>query len=193
MSEKKSIRRTFWIHQYEEEEKYLSEMHAKGWKLESLSAGIPTKYTFTRCEPESFLYQLDFISEEEDTESYHQLFLDAGWAEILQWQGMGGKWYYFCKKNASESDRIYTDINSKFDLFQKLWRRYFFYFLGSLFLLLNGIRICVDWVQREERFLVFLGGILCVFFCAAAVVLLYMSIALLKKKIQLYKRKNDVL
>lgn len=192
MSEK-IVRKTFFIHQYEKEEEFLSDMRKKGWKFQSLSVGIPTKYVFTDCEPENYLYQLDFVAEQEDTESYHQLFGDAGWEEVFQWQGMGGKWYYFCKKDASSSERIYTDINSKAELFRKLSNRYLIYFLCTLLLALNGLRIGVDFVQRGEIFLTVLGGIMSAILCAAVIILLYLCLALLKKRMEIRHRKKDVL
>ena len=118
---KKCVRKSFLPHQNDGEELFLEKMHRDGWRFVKLYKGIPTKYEFEKCEPEEYVYQLDYIKTDEDTEVYHQLFLDAGWKEILEWNGVGGKWYYFIKKKEGQvRERIFTDVQSKIELINKV-------------------------------------------------------------------------
>ena len=134
---KKYVRKSFWVHQYEKEEQFLSDMRAKGWKFVKLYKGLPTKYEFVSCEPEEYIYQLDYVCPDEDTEDYHQLFQDTGWEEVMPWDGVNGKWYYFCKKKEDNmEERIYTDSESRLHLVNKLIKTY-----GIFLLVIIGIEI----------------------------------------------------
>ena len=83
---------------YEKEEEFLSKMASEGWHFVNLHKGLITKYEFDKGEPIDYVYQLDYVNKTEDTQSYHQLFLDAGWEEVFSWDGVyDGKWYYFRK------------------------------------------------------------------------------------------------
>ena len=49
--ERKTITKWFWVWQFEDEEKWLNEMAAGGWVLESVGF---CRYTFVRCEPGAY-------------------------------------------------------------------------------------------------------------------------------------------
>ena len=136
MNEIKFVRKSFWAHQYEKEEKFLSSMRSHGWRFTSLHRGfLSGKYEFEKCEPEDYIYQLDYINAEDDTASYHQLFKDAEWEEIFSWGGVyNGKWYYYCKRAENGKDeRLYTDSESKIILVNKLLRTYGIVYLIIIF------------------------------------------------------------
>jgi hypothetical protein len=127
MCENKIVRKSFWAHQYEKEENYLRAMRLKGWKFIALhKALLSAKYEFEKCEPEEYIYQLDYIKVEEDTISYHQLFKDAEWEEIYSWDGVyNGKWFYYCKKvKNGKKEKLYTDSQSQLELVNKLFKTY---------------------------------------------------------------------
>lgn len=149
-TEKKYVRRSFWIHQYAKEEIFLSEMRRKGWKFVKLYKGFPTKYEFEACEPEDYCYQLDYVEKCMDNEYYHQLMKDAGWEEIMPWPALDGSWYYFGKKDAKENERLYTDQDSKYQLMNTLWKKYSVCFLLASFLEANGIRSCVSMMEHDD-------------------------------------------
>lgn len=54
----KTVFKFFLITDFEKEEKYLMDMHRKGWKLEKISFNY--FYHFVATEPEAVIYQLDF-------------------------------------------------------------------------------------------------------------------------------------
>ncbi len=123
---KKYVRKSFFPHQYEKEEAFLSKMAREGWQFVNLYAGYPTKYEFEKAEPMDYIYQLDYVTKEEDTESYHLLFLDAGWEEVFGWNGIyESKWYYFRRlKEEGKENRIFTDLDSKCNMYNKLMKKY---------------------------------------------------------------------
>ena len=49
--ERKTMTKWFWVWQFEDEEKWLNEMAADGWVLETVGF---CKYTFARCEPGTY-------------------------------------------------------------------------------------------------------------------------------------------
>lgn len=146
---KKYVRKSFLVHQYEKEEEFLSNMAKEGWHFVKLHKGIPTKYEFVKGEKVDYIYQLDFVAAKEDTEDYHQLFEDAGWNEIYSWTGIGGKWYYFRKVHSEgQVERIFTDSESKYDMYNKLWKKFGLYLMFSIIIELNAILICADRLKQ---------------------------------------------
>ncbi len=140
---KKYVRKSFFAHQYEKEEEFLSKMAREGWHFVNLHRGLLSKYEFDKGEPTDYVYQLDYVNQEEDTESYHQLFQDAGWEEMFSWDGVyNGKWYYFRRiRTGSKEDRIFTDVESKCQLYDKLMKKYGFFFIALLLLQLNALGV----------------------------------------------------
>ncbi len=191
MENKKIVRKSFGVHQYEEEEIFLSEMREKGWKFVILHTGLPTRYEFEKCEPEEYIYQLDFVETEKDTPDYHQLYQDSGWDEIFTWPALGGQWYYFVRKKEEgmASQRIYTDQASKITLYNSLWKRYCLLFLVVSIIELNGIRASVSMLEHEgiSSFFGIAGSIGIVFFAMIIIYLMYNFIAILAKKRELEK------
>ncbi|EET86644.1 conserved hypothetical protein [Clostridium carboxidivorans P7] len=146
---KKYVRKSFLVHQYEKEEEFLSNMAKEGWHFVKLHKGIPTKYEFVKGEKVDYIYQLDFVAAKEDAEDYHQLFEDAGWNEIYSWTGIGGKWYYFRKVHSEgQVERIFTDSESKYDMYNKLWKKFGLYLMFSIIIELNAILICADRLKQ---------------------------------------------
>ena len=122
--EKKIVYRIFTIADYEREDLYFREMHAKGWKLRKVSYSIllfAVKYTFEKCHPEQVSYQLDFYPmEKSERASYLQLFKDCGWEHITDFNSFS----YFRKVHSEiESDaefEIYNDVAGKLDMVKRI-------------------------------------------------------------------------
>lgn len=132
---KKYIRKSFLVHQYDKVEAFLSKMAQDGWQFVKLHHGLPTRYEFVKGEKMDFIYQLDFVTKEEDTPNYHQLFADSGWDEVYKWPGFGGIWYYFRMIRSNDSNkRIYSDIDSKYQMYEKLWKKSGVFFVFFMFL-----------------------------------------------------------
>jgi len=61
MREKKTALKFFTVCQYQQEEDYLSTMHAQGWQLAKII--FPCFYQFEQCEPKKVAYRLDYNQE----------------------------------------------------------------------------------------------------------------------------------
>lgn len=194
-SDVKYIKKTFFVHQYEEEEEFLRSMRREGWKFVKLYRGIPTKYEFQRCEPEEYIYRLDYITPENDTEDYHQLYKDYGWEELLEWNTVGGKWYYLGKRSDDRIQRLYSDIDSKIEFFNLLWKKYAWLLFVCALMELNGIFIYVKEFSKEglrSGWGVFLlAGILV--FSGILGFIGTIIMGMIKKKNMLVKQKENVL
>lgn len=106
----------FTIADYKEEEQFLQEQHRQGWKLIKLYP--PIGFVFEECEPEDYVYQLDFPQvKNQDTTNYLQLFEDCDWEYI----GKCLNWYYFRKPEYYEEDlSIFSDPTSKIEMIQRI-------------------------------------------------------------------------
>jgi uncharacterized membrane protein len=62
---KKTIRKVFFIWEYEKEENWLNEMSEKGWQLEWASI---FKYVFVKGEPGEYKYRLELLEKKTSTE-----------------------------------------------------------------------------------------------------------------------------
>ncbi|GGC99988.1 DUF2812 domain-containing protein [Enterococcus wangshanyuanii] len=115
--ETKKIRKRFELADYLEEERFLERQHRDGWKMVELKLPLST-YIFERCEPEDYVYQLDFNSEKKGTDSYIQLFEDCGWEHFYKF----GNWYYFRKlRSKKESENvIFNDGPSRAEMAKKV-------------------------------------------------------------------------
>ncbi len=183
---KKYVRKSFWVHQYEREEQFLSDMRAKGWEFVKLHRGIPTKYEFDQCEPAAYSYQLDYVTPEEDTQDYHQLFRDAGWDEIMPWDGINGKWYYFVKKiEDGMEEKIFTDQESKLQLVNKLIKTYGVFFFVFILLEINAFARTIQLLTESSLWLLF-DIPLTILLGAVVIWFIYLEFAMfaMKKKLQ---------
>lgn len=117
--ETRVIKKFFGLADFVEEQEFLQTQHKAGWKLKTFKA--LKKYTFEKCEPVEYIYQLDFNEESKYEETYIQMFEDCGWEYIMKYQ----KWYYFrkAKCDVCENDNsIFSDAESKIDMCKKVYR-----------------------------------------------------------------------
>lgn len=195
--DRRYIRRTFFPHEYEKEEAFLSKLGREGWHFVALHKGIPTKYEFEKGEPVDYIYQLDYVTTEEDTDDYHQLFKDAGWEEMYTWDGLyEAKWYYFRKVRSNDKDeRIFTDTESKYYLYHKMAIRYALYV--SMVCCLEASVFTMLLRQISEASFPSWNGfgllILLSFFLYTVIFLLYLLTGLLIKRNQLKRMTNKLL
>ena len=108
------IFRFFSLAEYGEEQKFLEEMHQKGWKLKSYT--VFRGYVFEKCIPENWIYQLDYRDEVEDLNAYIQLFQDCGWEYVM----MFNSFYYFRRKENGEENN--SEIFSSIIIVPGLWK-----------------------------------------------------------------------
>ena len=119
MKNVKTTFRIFTIYQYEQEEKYLTSMHEKGWRMTSVV--FPGFYSFEKTEPEHVVYRLDYNKEGlTHKDEYVQMFADCGWEYIQEFVGYS----YFRKKITDEdqNEEIFCDDESRFDMMKRVFR-----------------------------------------------------------------------
>lgn len=117
----KILFRLWTIADFEKEEDFLRKQHQQGWKFVKYT--LPGFYLFESCVPEDVIYQLDFNDlTKAEKSSYLQLFSDYGWEYLQSVNGFG----YFRKPAVSHREEdltIFSDVESKIDMIQKLIRR----------------------------------------------------------------------
>ena len=181
---RKTVSKYYLPHQYEKEEQFLVNMAAQGWHLKQVRKGVLAWYDFIEGEKEHFSYQLDYVRKEEDTPDYHQLYSDAGWEEICSYDGIyEGKWYYFRKPCKDEQlEKIFTDTESKYTMFDKLWKQWGLFGILIIYLEFNGLQLIFrELVSAGTKTSPFLF-ILFVFCALILIIYLYLVIGLYKEK-----------
>ena len=103
MSERRTIRKWFWVWDFEKEERWLNEMALQGWVLDGV--GWCT-YHFRRCEPGGYTVRLEMRPYDES----YVAFMEETGAEFV---GRMMAWIYFRKKAADGAFDLYSDIDSR--------------------------------------------------------------------------------
>ena len=108
----------FTIFQYEEEQKYLSDMHKHGWKLSRIG-GIGM-YHFEECEPEEVVYQLDYNQEgRKNKETYIKMFEDCGWEYLFDF--VDYSYFRKPKTKMNGEEEIFCDEQSRYDMMNRVY------------------------------------------------------------------------
>lgn len=116
----KRVYKFFWAWDMEKEEEWLNEMSRKGYKLIKAKLGL---FTFKKEETD-YIYKLSYKRlKGARKREYNQLFEDFGWEYVTSCNN----WNYFRKKASEENTEIYTDDESKAEIFKILLR-----FIGLL-------------------------------------------------------------
>jgi hypothetical protein len=90
-------------------------MRNQGWKFVNIAG---SKYQFEKCQPEDWIYQLDFQNKNTEKSSYINLFNDYGWEYVLQHDN----WFYFRrKKDTTDVDiSIFSDKDSNIAMCERV-------------------------------------------------------------------------
>ncbi len=191
---KKVVKKTFLPHQYEKEEEFLSKMAKEGWIFVKFQGGLPSKYEFIQDEPMDYIYQLDYVKEEENTDSYHQLFADAGWEEVYESNGIyNGKWYYFRRlRNDDKHTAIFTDNESKIQLYTKLLKDYSIFYLLLFMIQYSGFSLAFKNLVHINvtSFSDIMLSILFLLFLFFNIIYITMIVGILIKRTKLIKEKK---
>ncbi|HSN58115.1 MAG TPA: DUF2812 domain-containing protein [Clostridiaceae bacterium] len=110
--------KVFW--NLDREEKWLTEMAAKGHILMKCSAlGI---FTFADGTPQILNYKIDYkqFAKKSDYENYLSLFEDAGWQHICGTKNGGS--HYFLPKTAEAGNEIFSDTESAAARYKTLYQ-----------------------------------------------------------------------
>ena len=103
MANSRTIRKWFWVWEFEKEEEWLQEMAMNGWVLDGV--GWCT-YHFVKCEPGEYSVRLEMHAADDD---YIRFMEDTG-AEFV---GRVIQWVYFRKKTEEGPFDLFSDIDSR--------------------------------------------------------------------------------
>ncbi|UJL46441.1 DUF2812 domain-containing protein [Virgibacillus sp. NKC19-16] len=163
--------RLFLASGVEKEERWLTDMSAKGLHMEKSRLGF---YTFEEDESKSYVYQIDF--QQGANEDYFQVFKDLGWEPVTGWADM---FQYFRTEASQEGiKKIYSDRESVMESYKRMMRVYLFLFF---MLILTQLPIWLTWDGHFYQVVVITLSTLVI------LLYIYMLIAL-KSKINLYWR-----
>ena len=112
MAERKTIRRWFWVWDFDKEERWLNQMAAQGWALAEV--GFCT-YTFERCEPGAYIIRLQMKQSDPD----YVAFLEELGAEYI---GRVVQWIYVRRRAEEGSFELFSDIASRLEYLQWIAR-----------------------------------------------------------------------
>ena len=119
MEDKKTVFKFFTIFQYQQEEEFLSSMHAKGWKLAKIT--FPGFYHFNRCQPQNVTYRLDYTQKGiQNKTDYIQMFSDCGWGYLFDFAGYS--YFYKESTNSQEQEEIFCDDESRLDMMKRVFK-----------------------------------------------------------------------
>ena len=103
MANRRTVKKWFWVWEFDKEEDWLNEMAMNGWVLESVGF---CSYHFVRCEPGEYAVRLEMHPYDE---SYVQFMQEAG----AEYVGRMIAWVYFRKKTADGPFDLFSDIDSR--------------------------------------------------------------------------------
>jgi len=108
--ERKTIRKWFWVWEFDKEEQWLNTMAQTGWVLDSVGF---CKYTFVKCEPGEYTVRLEM----HDPDDEYIAFMEETGAEYI---GRMVKWIFFRKKALDGPFEIFSDIDSRISQLDKI-------------------------------------------------------------------------
>lgn len=126
--ESRTIRRWFWVWDFEKEEEWLNAMAMKGWVLDSVNF---ISYHFIRCEPGEYSVRLEMHPQDSD----YLDFMEETGAEYI---GRMAMWIYFRKKTADGPFDLFSDIDSRIAHLDKI---------GKLLSILGGANVVIGLVN----------------------------------------------
>ena len=103
MKKQLTIRKWFWVWDFEEEENWLNEMALQGWALSGV--GFAT-FHFTACEPGAYTIRLEMHGHDTN----YLGFLEETGVEYI---GRLFAWVYYRKKTEMGAFDIFSDIDSR--------------------------------------------------------------------------------
>ena len=129
MAETKTIRRLFWVWEFEKEERWLNEMAMEGWALQCVGW---CRYTFERTEPGEYTIRLEMHGRDEE---YLDFMRESG-AEFV---GRVIQWIYFRKRAALGAFDLFSDLDSRIDHLTRIGKM--LQAVGMANLLIGGVNV----------------------------------------------------
>ena len=108
--ERKTLRKWFWVWEFEKEEQWLNSMAQSGWLLDSVGR---CKFRFVPCEPGTYAVRLEMRPS------------DAGYLDFMQqtgaeYVGRVVQWNYFRKKMEDGEFDLFSDLDSKIEHLKRI-------------------------------------------------------------------------
>ena len=93
---------------------WLNNMVHQGWAVKHFFLGM---YTFERCEPGEYIYQIDLLESAVGGNAEYETFMyDMGIEVICRW----GRWIFLRKKSVEGPFELYTDPASKLTQYRRI-------------------------------------------------------------------------
>ncbi|MBO4832019.1 MAG: DUF2812 domain-containing protein [Oscillospiraceae bacterium] len=124
MAEKVTIRKWFWVWEFEKEEEWLNEMAMNGWVLDSVGFAV---YHFVRCEPGEYTVRLEM-------RKYDQAYVDFVESTGAEFIDRMALWIYFRKKTEKGPFDLFSDIDSKISYMDRI---------GKFLMIVGGMNLIV--------------------------------------------------
>ena len=112
MAERKTIRRWYWVWDFDKEERWLNEMAMQGWALAEVGF---CRYVFEKCEPGEWIVRLQMKQSDPD----YVEFLEELGAEYI---GRVVQWIYVRRRAEEGSFELFSDIASRLEYLQWIAR-----------------------------------------------------------------------
>lgn len=106
---RKTVRKWFWVWDFDKEEQWLNDMAAQGLAL--VDVGF-CRYTFEECDPGAYQVRLELLENKpchEESRNYIRFIEETGAQQV------GGfmRWVYFRKKTADGPFDLFSDLQSR--------------------------------------------------------------------------------
>lgn len=134
---RRTIRKWFWVWEFDEEEKWLNDMSKRGWVLETVGFA---KYAFVQSEPGEYAIRLELpehVPASAECQDYIDFIEETG-AEYL---GNVMKWIYFRKKTADGEFDLFSDIDSRIRHMERIVKPLIIIALANLSLGISNLRL----------------------------------------------------
>lgn len=118
----------------DEEQDWLNDYCQEGWAMVSFFAGL---VTFVPCRPGEFIYQIDLLPgsglRADDYEGYVSFMSDMDVEVLQRW----GRWVYLRKRAEDGPFEVYTDTDSKIQLYRRIRKMFLWVLVLDLSLSIN--------------------------------------------------------
>lgn len=108
----KTIKKWFWVWEFDKEEQWLNTMAQSGWVLTKVGFA---SYTFAPCEPGAYTVRLEMHERDEA----YLAFMEETGAEYI---GRMTQWVYFRKKTELGDFNLFSDLDSRMNHLSRISR-----------------------------------------------------------------------
>ena len=104
--ERKTIRKWWWVWNFDKEEEWVEEMARNGWTLDGV--GLCT-YHFIKTEPGEYSVRMQLLPIADENADYTALLEESGAERV----GRMVQWVYYRKKTADGPFELFSDLDSR--------------------------------------------------------------------------------